>query len=255
MVEKKLVTAHELAEILDLSVDTVWRYTRENRIPHIEVGPRQYRYVKADVLQALQKKEPVGLVQEQQAEYVAKPKLTYGDYAKIPNEPGYTLQLIDGLLIREPGPSLLHQRVSARLQLILALYYQEIDQKGEVLYAPLDVLLDKHTVVQPDLLYLPSTRPAKRAPIEVLPELVVEITSPSSARTDAVRKMHSYQKAGVPHYWIVDPSDHSIKCYQFQDGCCYALVVDCNEGVFNHPAFPGLTFELRELFAEVSFKN
>lgn len=102
MVEKKLVTAHELAEILDLSVDTIWRYTRENHIPHIEVGPRQYRYVKSDVLQALQKRDPVGLVQEQQAEYSAQPKLTYEDYVKIPNEPGYTLQLIDGRLIREP---------------------------------------------------------------------------------------------------------------------------------------------------------
>ena len=50
---KELVTAHALAEILDLSVETIWRYTRENRIPYIELGSRQYRYKLNDVIKAL----------------------------------------------------------------------------------------------------------------------------------------------------------------------------------------------------------
>lgn len=51
-----------------------------------------------------------GQVHEEPIDYVVGRKLTYEDYAKLPNEPGYKLQLIDGLLIREPGSSLLHQR-------------------------------------------------------------------------------------------------------------------------------------------------
>lgn len=43
---KELLTAQELAEILKLSVDTIWRCTREKRIPAVELGPRQYRYEK-----------------------------------------------------------------------------------------------------------------------------------------------------------------------------------------------------------------
>ncbi|MCK9524670.1 MAG: helix-turn-helix domain-containing protein [Limnochordia bacterium] len=58
MVEKKLLTAYELAEILDLSLDTIWHYTREDRIPHIEVEPGQYRYFETDVFQILQKRAP-----------------------------------------------------------------------------------------------------------------------------------------------------------------------------------------------------
>lgn len=247
MVEKKLLTAHELAEILDLSVDTIWRYTREGRIPKIEVGPRQYRYVQTDVLQALHKNDDSGLVQEEQATYLVPPKLNYADYAKIPNEPGYTLQLIDGLLIREPGPSLLHQRVSARLQFILTLYFREFDPEGEVLGAPLDIQLDEHTVVQPDLLYFPSSRPLTEAPIDVLPDLVVEIVSPSTAKTDRIRKFHSYMRAGVPHSWIVDPDDCSMQCYALVDGS-YSKVATFDGGIFTHPAFPGLTFQMAELF-------
>ena len=42
----KLLTAHELAKILSLSVETVWRYTRQNKIPFVELGNKQYRYEK-----------------------------------------------------------------------------------------------------------------------------------------------------------------------------------------------------------------
>ena len=253
MAEKKLLTAHELAEILDLSLGTIRHYTREDRIPHIEVEPGQYRYFETDVIRILQnrtpERNPAGHVQEQQAEYAVQPKLTYEDYAKIPNEPGYKLQLINGLLIREPGPSHVHQRVSRRLLRLLEDYFAKIDPKGEVFYSPLDVLLDEYTVVQPDLLYLPSTRPVKTTPLEVLPELVVEIISPSSATTDTVRKMNSYCKAGVPHYWLVNPSEHSIGCYELQSDGYHSLPA-MHDGTFRHPAFPGLTFEIKKLFAE-----
>src|SRR5690554_3698439 len=105
MAPKKLITAQELAMILDLSVDTIWRYTREKRIPHIQVGPRQYRYVEADVLAALNERSGSYQVQEEEASYLATKKLTYEDYAKLPNEAGYTIQLIDGCIIRDPSPT------------------------------------------------------------------------------------------------------------------------------------------------------
>jgi excisionase family DNA binding protein len=38
----KLLTAQELAEILNLSVETVWRYTRQKKIPTVELGEKQF---------------------------------------------------------------------------------------------------------------------------------------------------------------------------------------------------------------------
>ena len=249
MAEERLFTAQELAEVLGLSVDTIWRYTREKRIPRVKIGSRQYRYLKDDVLKALNRKN-YDLVQEEPTDYAVKRKLTYEDYAKLPNETGYTLQLIDGLIIREPSPSFIHQRVSRRLLQVLTAYFAEADPRGEVFTAPLDIFLNEHTVVQPDLIFLPGTRPAKSDPVDSLPELVVEITSPSTARTDRVRKLNSYLKAGVPHYWIVNPVDGFIECYELRDGH-YVLPVALDEGTFAHPAFPGLAFELEGLWAEV----
>ena len=39
----KYLTAYELADLLNLSVETIWRYTRENKIPVIKLGKKQYR--------------------------------------------------------------------------------------------------------------------------------------------------------------------------------------------------------------------
>lgn len=49
----KLLTARELAEVLNLSVETIWRYTRQKKIPVVELGEKQYRYEKEAVLAVL----------------------------------------------------------------------------------------------------------------------------------------------------------------------------------------------------------
>lgn len=248
MAPKRLVTAQELAEVLGLSVETIWRYTREKRIPYIEVGPRQYRYVEADVLGTLNGKRGSYQVQEERAGYVAEEKLSYEEYTRLPYVTGYTTELIDGTVTREPSPSVRHQRVSRRLMSILVTYFGEVDPHGEVFSAPLNVFLSEYTVVQPDLFYLPSSRPAVRTPVDALPELAIEITSPSTSKTDRIRKPASYLEAGIPHYWIVDPDNDFIQCHELRNGH-YAIILAIDEGAFSHPSFPGLTFDVTELFA------
>ena len=247
MANKELVTALELARVLSLSVETIWRYTREKRIPYIKTASGQYRYLVEDVVSALNAGAD-GQVHEEQADYIVRRKLTYEDYAKLPNEAGYTLQLIDGLIIREPGPTVLHQRVSRRLQSILMAYFSKVNPQGEVFDAPLDLQLDEYTVVQPDLFYFSGTKQVAEAPIDIIPDLVVEIVSPSTASTDRIRKFHSYQKASVPHYWIVDPGECTIQCYQLIADY-YSSVAHFGGGTFTHASFPELTFKLETLFS------
>lgn len=245
----ELITAQALADSLRLSVDTIWRYTREKRIPYVEIGNRQYRYNKQNVLEALSRETPSTLVKEDSASYEGKKKLTYEDYAKLPEKPGFRHEVIDGVLIRDPSPSFHHQRVSRRLQRILEDYFNEADPKGEVFDAPLDLTLAMHTVVQPDLLYLPGSRPAQQDPINILPELVVEVLSPSTSRKDRVLKLNHYQSSGVLHYWILDPEDGFIEAYELRDEH-YVSIVRSHQGAFLHPSFPGLSFDIEMLFSK-----
>jgi excisionase family DNA binding protein len=244
----ELITAQELADSLSLSVDTIWRYTREKRIPYVVIGSRQYRYNKRDVLKALSGE---ALAKEDPSPYQGKKKLTYDDYAKLPEEPGFRYEVIDGVLIRDPSPSFHHQRVSRRLQRILEDYFSEVDPKGEVFDAPLDLNLTMYTVVQPDLLYLPGSRPARHDPIDTVPELVVEVLSPATSRKDRVLKLNHYQSSEVPHYWILDPEDEFIEAYELRDEH-YVSIVRAHTGIFSHPSFPGLSFEIEALFGKPS---
>lgn len=245
----ELITAQELADALSLSVDTIWRYTREKRIPYVEIGNRQYRYNKQKVLNVLSGETSPTLLKEDIAPYQGKKKLTYEDYAKLPEEPGFRYEVIDGMLLRDPSPSFYHQRVSRRLQRILEDYFDEVDPKGEVFNAPLDLTLGEHTVVQPDLFYLPGSRPAQHDPIDIVPELVVEVLSPSTSRKDRVLKLNHYQTSGVLHYWILDPEDCFIEAYELHDEH-YVSMVRSHKGAFSHPSFPGLTFDIEILFSK-----
>ncbi len=250
----QLLTAQELAAVLNLTVNTVWRYTREQKIPSVELGSRQYRYDKEAVLRALAP-GPADRVSEsssKSSEYEQHRKLSYADWKELPDEPGYQQEIIDGMLCREPSPSRHHQRVSRRLQRLLEDYFADTDPQGEVFDAPLDVVLDNYTVVQPDLIYLPSTADPNVDPIDTAPWLAVEILSTHSLRRDRVLKMNRYLRAGVVHYWIVDPELGFLEAYVLEQEH-YVLKLSSHT-FFDHPDFPGLTFDIAELCARPSWK-
>jgi len=244
---KELITAHALAEALDLSVETIWRYTRENKIPCVDLGGRQYRYNLADVIAAL-----TGSAKEKAAEYKSEPhkRFTYQDYLELSEEPGYRYEILEGTLIKEPSPNVIHQRVSRRLCRILEDYFGEADPDGEVFDAPLDVTFHDITVVQPDLLYISGEQKhiMKDTHIDGPPALIVEILSPASARKDRLQKMQVYRRAQVQHYWIVHPEEKTVECFSLRDGA-YALVASgMDEDVVVHPDFKGLSIDLKRLW-------
>jgi len=249
-INKELITAQVLAEFLDLSVETIWRYTRENKIPCIELGSRQYRYKLDDVIKALRGDD----IRENTVPYETKParKLTYQDYLDIPEEPGYRFEILDGMLIKEPSPNVMHQRASRKLQRILEDYFWEVDSEGEIFDAPLDVTLLDYNVVQPDIFYISGEQQliVKDTRIDGAPDLVVEILSLSSHRKDRLQKMQIYQRAKVKHYWLVDPQEKTFECFAWHDGV-YALVVSgLDEDVVEHPHFEGLSINLKFLWSK-----
>lgn len=244
----KLLTAHELAEILNLSVDTVWRYTRQKRIPVVELGEKQYRYEKEAVLSALAAESLS--VQEEGPVYGKQGGYTYADYVKIPEEPGYRFEVLEGILVREPSPSMHHQRVVLALSRQLANFFEEFDPEGELFTAPLDVTLAAGTVLQPDILFISGSRRGIMCEerIDGPCDLVVEVMSPANRRKDRLRKMEIYRKAGIPHYWLVDPDENTLEAFALKDGS-YALVTAGGPGdSFAHTDFPGLDLDLARVF-------
>jgi excisionase family DNA binding protein len=245
---EKLLTAQELAGILSLSVDTIWRYTRQRKIPVVELGEKQYRYEKEAVLAAL----AIGdlSVKEEHPVYSKQDGYTYEDYLKIPEEPGYRLEILEGSLVKEPSPSVHHQRVTSALYRQLANFFDAFDPEGELFFAPLDVTLTTSNVLQPDIVFVSGTRKGimRQERIDGACDLVVEIMSPTNRRKDRLQKMEIYRKAGIPHYWLVDPEENTLEAFLLRDGS-YTLVVAGGPGdKFTHPEFPGLDLDLDRIF-------
>jgi Uma2 family endonuclease len=123
-------------------------------------------------------------------------------------------ELINGIAYdMRPAPSHEHQRIRFQLQMAIHNVIGAVREKSggrgcEVLSAPIDLFIPgEQSVYQPDLVVVCD--PAKITPrgIEGIPDLVVEILSPSTSGKDVTRKRWTYEAAGIPEYLIVDPGE------------------------------------------------
>ena len=50
------------------------------------------------------------------------------------------------------------------------------------------------------------------------PMLAAEVLSPNTRHVDLAFKRARYEAAGCPSYWVVDPLEPSIICWELRDG-------------------------------------
>jgi Uma2 family endonuclease len=158
-------------------------------------------------------------------------------------------EILDGELTVTPAPSTKHQTASGNLFVLLAHYIKERDL-GKLFYAPIDLILASTSVLQPDLLFVTKARERiiTEKAIEGAPDLVIEILSPGTSRTDRVTKAQIYARYGVPAYWIVDPEQEVIEIYLLEaDGYRLAATLQGNTPMFA-PPFTELQIVARDVF-------
>jgi len=177
-------------------------------------------------------------------------KFTYEDFLLFP-EDGKRHELLDGDHFVTPAPSTRHQRISKRLLTAIENFLRH-NPLGEVLAAPCDVVLSNVDVVEPDLLYVSSSRNTiiTERNIQGPPDLVVEILSDNTRKTDEVIKRKLYERFGITEYWIVDPVLDSIKIYRKTENG-YAPAQTLTQEDTTHlttPLLPGLQVPLADLF-------
>ena len=143
----------------------------------------------------------------------AATKMTYDQYCLLPEDRN-RYELFYGELVMTPSPTHRHQAVVVRLTIALGNFVEK-NALGEVFVAPLDILFDEHTVLQPDILFISRDRLGILGDeiVEGAPDLVVEVLSPSTFYNDLRRKMTTYSQFGVQEYWIVDPEKQTIELY------------------------------------------
>ncbi len=167
--------------------------------------------------------------------------LAYKDYEALPAD-GRRYEIHEGELSVTPAPSPQHQMIVLNIATLLRSHVKA-KRIGEVLIAPLDVILSDTTIVQPDIVYLESVRRGaiSRRGVEGPPTLVVEVLSPSTVLIDRNTKQQLYARFAVPFFWLVDPEGRTIEALVLgARGYSLAKRAAGNEPV-SLPPFPDLT--------------
>ncbi|MBM3766339.1 MAG: Uma2 family endonuclease [Acidobacteria bacterium] len=138
----------------------------------------------------------------------------------------------------------LHQLIQMRLAAILYMF-ATAHKLGRVRGAPLPTKLAPGKFREPDILFMTTAHSDRIGEFWGVPDLAVEILSPSTSRTDRTIKRAEYQSAGVQEYWISDPDAQTAEIVRF--GKETLLLSDGD--VLTSPLFPGWSLSLADLFA------
>ncbi len=178
-------------------------------------------------------------------------KWTYEDFLLFPDD-GRRHELIDGEHIMSPSPITKHQRILVNLTIVIGSFLRQHRKMGKMFVAPMDVVLSDFDVVEPDLLFIASEHASiiTEKHIMGVPDLVVEILSASSRKTDEVIKRRLYEQYGVKEYWIIDPELETVKVYRMQSAGFVRIAELSMEvgGTLTTPLIPEFIIPLSEIF-------
>lgn len=173
-------------------------------------------------------------------------RYTYADLEAFP-EDHFRREIIDGELFVTPSPNVRHQRTVTVLTARLFAYQQT--NGGEVFPAPLDVYFADDSVVEPDVLFVCAQHADQLAVkfVSGAPDLVAEVSSPTTRRLELVRKRDLYQLYGVPEYWYVDLDIDRVEVYRLVEGV-YGTPEMLGAGQKLEPTeLPGFSISVKEV--------
>lgn len=175
---------------------------------------------------------------------------TYADLEKVP--PHRVAELIEGALVTQPRPRPRHAIASSRLGVALGGSFDfDSGGPGGWVFMTEPELHFGANVVVPDiagwrrerLLQLPDT-----AYLEVAPDWVCEVLSPSTAMYDKGPKRRIYAEAGISYLWLLEPEEQVLEAFQIVSGqWLLAGTAAGNEDVRLAP-FDAISFPLANLF-------
>jgi Uma2 family endonuclease len=186
---------------------------------------------------------------------------TYADYLEW--DESFRAEIIHGILYMMSPPLTVHQRVLRKLFYRIANFLE--GKTCEVFVAPFGVRLfpredlSDDTVVEPDIVVVCDPAKIDERGCRGVPDLVIEILSPSTARYDRFTKFDLYRQAKVREFWIVDPENQGVQTFILDGRGEYsASVYGINEPdarpqeviseIVPAAVLPGLEIDLKTVF-------
>jgi Uma2 family endonuclease len=178
----------------------------------------------------------------------AATRMTLDEFLALPEEKPYR-EFVRGEVIEKPMPgpdhSALVLEVGGQIREYLKAHREVARVDTELRHAARG---DEDRVYLPDVsVTLKSRFPAgqRRGPIEVHPDIAVEVLSPDDRATVINDKIQFYLRAGVSIVWVVDPEARTLTEYR-PDGPSRQFRAPGR--VSGAPVLPGFALDLAALF-------
>lgn len=180
---------------------------------------------------------------------VAEYRLITADEFLAEYDPDVRAELIDGVVVVSPEPSMLHQWIGPKL--IQASSAFLLRHKLGHWFNPINLRPSGYTVLNPDLALYPfGIRPTTKMVWTSNPPLIiVEILSSSNRNHDVITKRSRYAEIGVPEYWIIDPDRELISINLLNEGQLYDEVT-FNENLVPAGLLKGLRIDMDWFFGK-----
>lgn len=128
-------------------------------------------------------------------------------------------ELVNGRIVpMPPPPNFEHGEVELNLAAELRTFVRA-SSLGRVAVGEVAVLVqrDPDSVRGADIVFISREHDARRTagkPLDVAPDLIVEVLSPSNVMSEMMQKLREYFAIGVRLVWLVDPAARTVYAYR-----------------------------------------
>jgi len=184
--------------------------------------------------------------------------MTIDEFLALPEEPGVSRWLIDGVLHEERGEhvtrrSRIHSYAESRLtQMLLNWLDTQPEPRGEVHSGEIGFILDRDAGISVgvDVAYIDAETATRQSQcettlIEGVPVLAAEVLSPSDKQEDIDDKVEAYLRVGVRHIWLANPRLRTLTIFRPDQP---AAIQEPDASVTAEPEMPGLRVPLTDIF-------
>ncbi|MDE2636761.1 MAG: Uma2 family endonuclease [Chloroflexota bacterium] len=181
---------------------------------------------------------------------------TVDDLWVMESDPAYEnryFYLIDGRLFEDAMPGRTHAKLAVKIARYLDEFAEEHGQ-GEVTsecgFFPSET---RYTLLLPDVAYQRFDRlpdPPPEGYVGQMPDLAVEIQSPSDSPPKMFRKAQAYLENGTAVVWLVQPELRGVEvCRLGEDGGIQSEFLGPGDRLSGEDILPGFELEVCKIFA------
>lgn len=174
--------------------------------------------------------------------------------SQLPENESKLFYLIDGELLFMSRPGGAHGLIASLIAHFLWAYVLERELgriTTETGYHPPD---SRTTLLGPDVGFVHRERAPQPFPkrfVPVMPDLAVEVLSPSNTLPELRRKAEVYLQNGTALVWLVNSDEKTVETWRLDDEETNSQTVGPGGALDGQPVLPGFRLELDALFSLV----